>query len=191
MPPHKSVIPIDAKGEVGTEPELPAFLTGFLVGAVQHVFRGGTKFEDVDFYVLEAAMGWGGEMCTARSNSVGVMDVPEVVVHPGMEGEHGLAHIVLVAPGTLDGVDEVIRQAGDVGVCPVFLFVGKATDGAGSVQERTILTIRGLAVGVGGGGGQGVWVIRVRFDLCPDKVVTKIFGPAFAKGDRGGVKLLG
>ena len=83
-------------------------------------------------------MGWGGEMCTARTSSVGVT---EVVVHPGTESEHGLAHIVLVAPGTLDGIDEVIRQAGDVGACPVFLFVGKTMYSAGSVQERAILTI--------------------------------------------------
>ena len=27
LPPHKSVIPVDAKGEVGMEPELPAALT--------------------------------------------------------------------------------------------------------------------------------------------------------------------
>ena len=53
-------------------------------------------------------MGWGGEMCTARVGSVGVTDVLEVVVHPGTEGEHGLAHIVLVAFGALNGVDEVI-----------------------------------------------------------------------------------
>ena len=44
-------------------------------------------------------MGRGGEMCTARAGSVGVTGVPEVVVHPGTEGEHGLAHIVLVASG--------------------------------------------------------------------------------------------
>ena len=53
-------------------------------------------------------MEWGGEMCTARTSSVGVADVPEVVVHPGVESEHGLAHVVLVAPGTRNGVDEVI-----------------------------------------------------------------------------------
>ena len=28
LPPHKSVIPVDAKGEVGAEPELPAALAG-------------------------------------------------------------------------------------------------------------------------------------------------------------------
>ena len=94
------------------EPELPASLTGFPGGAVQHVFGGGTKFENV------------GEMCTARTSSVGVTDVPEVVVHPGAESEHSLAHVVLVTPGTLNGVDEVMRQAGD-GACPVFLFVSK------------------------------------------------------------------
>ena len=53
-------------------------------------------------------MGWGREMCTARTSSVGVTDVPEVVVHPGMESEHGLAHVVLVAPGALNGIDEVV-----------------------------------------------------------------------------------
>ena len=47
-------------------------------------------------------------MCTACMGLVGVADVPEVVVHPGTEGEHGLAHIVLVASGTLNGVDEVV-----------------------------------------------------------------------------------
>ena len=50
----------------------------------------------------------GRRKCTARADLVGVADFPEVVVHPGMEGEHGLAHIVLVASGTLNGVDEVI-----------------------------------------------------------------------------------
>ena len=82
LPPDQSVIPIDAKGEVRTEPELPASLTGFPAGAVQHVFGGGAKFEDVDFYILKAVMGWGEEMCTARTSSVGVADVTEVVVHP-------------------------------------------------------------------------------------------------------------
>ena len=47
-------------------------------------------------------------MCTARSGSVGQADVPEVVVHPGTKGEHGLAHIVLVTPGTFNGVDQVV-----------------------------------------------------------------------------------
>ena len=47
-------------------------------------------------------------MCTARSGSVGIADVPEVVVHPGMESEHGLAHVVLVAPGAFNGIDQVI-----------------------------------------------------------------------------------
>ena len=46
LPPHKSVIPVDAQGEVGTEPELPATFAGFPVGAVQQVFRGGAKFKD-------------------------------------------------------------------------------------------------------------------------------------------------
>ena len=46
LPPHKSVIPVNAQGEVGTEPELPATFTGFPVGAVQQVFRGGAKFKD-------------------------------------------------------------------------------------------------------------------------------------------------
>ena len=36
-----------------------------------------------------------------------------------------------------------------------------------------------------GSGGQGLGVVRVRFDLCPDEVVTEVFGPAFAKGDWG------
>ena len=47
-------------------------------------------------------------MCTARSGSVGVTDVPEVVVHPGTESEHGLAHVVLVTPGTFNGIDQVV-----------------------------------------------------------------------------------
>ena len=46
LPPHKSIIPVNAQGEVGTEPELPATFTGFPVGAVQQVFRGGAKFKD-------------------------------------------------------------------------------------------------------------------------------------------------
>ena len=46
LPPHKSVIPVNAQGEVGTEPELPATFTGFPVSAVQQVFRGGAKFKD-------------------------------------------------------------------------------------------------------------------------------------------------
>ena len=46
LPPHKSVIPVNAQGEVGAEPELPATFTGFPVGAVQEVFRGGAKFKD-------------------------------------------------------------------------------------------------------------------------------------------------
>ena len=108
MPPHQSVIPVDAKGEVGAKPELPASLTRFLVSAVQHVFGGGATFEDEDFDILEAAVGWGGEMCNARTGSVGGADVPEVVVHPGSESEHPLAHIVLVASGALNGVDEVV-----------------------------------------------------------------------------------
>ena len=49
-------------------------------------------------------------MCTIRTGSVGVADVPEVVVHPATEGEHGLAHIVLVASGALNGVDEVVFE---------------------------------------------------------------------------------
>ena len=108
LPPHQSIIPINAKGEVGMEPELPAPLTSFLVGVVQHVFGDGAKFEDVHFYILKAEMGWRGEMCTARMSSVGVTDVPEVVVHPGTESEHGLAHVVLVAPGALNGIDEIV-----------------------------------------------------------------------------------
>ena len=47
-------------------------------------------------------------MCTARSGSVGIADVPEVVVHPGSESEHGLAHVMLVAPGTFSGIDQVV-----------------------------------------------------------------------------------
>ena len=139
--PQKSIIPVNAKGEVGAEPELPAMLTGFPVSAVQHVFGGGAEFEDVDFYILEAEVGWGGEMCTTRMGSVGVTDVPEVVIHPGTEGEHGLAHIVLVAPGALNGIDEVIRQAGDVGACPVFLFVGEAPDGARGGQDWAVWAV--------------------------------------------------
>ena len=54
LPPHKSIIPINAKGEVGTEPELPATFASILVGAVQHVFGGGAEFKDVNFNVLEA-----------------------------------------------------------------------------------------------------------------------------------------
>ena len=46
-------------------------------------------------------------MCTARSGSVGIADVPEVVVHPGTESEHGLAHVVLVAPGAFNGTSEL------------------------------------------------------------------------------------
>ena len=46
LPPHKSVIPVNAQGEVGTEPELPATFAGFPVGAVQQVFGGGAKFKD-------------------------------------------------------------------------------------------------------------------------------------------------
>ena len=41
------------------------------------------------------------------------------------------------------------------------------------------------------GGGEGVGVVRVRFNLCPDHVVLEIFGPAFAKSDESGVELLG
>ena len=47
-------------------------------------------------------------MCTARSGSVGHADVPEVVIHPSTKGEHGLAHVVLVTPGTFNGVDQVV-----------------------------------------------------------------------------------
>ena len=46
LPPHKSVIPVNAQGEVGTEPELPATFAGFPVGTVQQVFRSGAKFKD-------------------------------------------------------------------------------------------------------------------------------------------------
>ena len=46
LPPHKSVIPVNAQGEVGAEPELPAAFTGFPVGAVQEVLGGGAKFKD-------------------------------------------------------------------------------------------------------------------------------------------------
>ena len=46
LPPHKSVIPVNAQREVGTEPELPATFTDFPVGAVQEVFWGGAKFKD-------------------------------------------------------------------------------------------------------------------------------------------------
>ena len=46
LPPHKSVIPVNAQGEVGTESELPATFTDFPVGAVQEVFWGGAKFKD-------------------------------------------------------------------------------------------------------------------------------------------------
>ena len=80
-------------------------------------------------------------MCTARSGSVGHADVPEVVVHPGMKGEHGLAHVVLVTPGAFNGMDQVVCQAGDVGACPVFLFVREAFDGARGVQDGAIRTI--------------------------------------------------
>ena len=37
LPPHQSVIPVDAKREVGVETELPVSLTSFPIGAVQHV----------------------------------------------------------------------------------------------------------------------------------------------------------
>ena len=47
-------------------------------------------------------------MCSARSGSFGVADVLEVVIHPGTESEHGLAHIVLVAPGAFNGIDQVV-----------------------------------------------------------------------------------
>ena len=47
-------------------------------------------------------------MRAARSGSVGVTDVPEAVIHPGTESEHGLAHVVLVASGTFNGIDEVV-----------------------------------------------------------------------------------
>ena len=59
LPPHKSVIPVNAQGEVGTEPELPATFAGFPVGAVQQVFGGGAKFKDEKFDVLEAKVWWG------------------------------------------------------------------------------------------------------------------------------------
>ena len=36
LPPHQSIIPVDAKREVGAEPEFPALLAIFQVGAVQH-----------------------------------------------------------------------------------------------------------------------------------------------------------
>ena len=32
----------------------------------------------------------------------------EVVIYPGTECEHGLAHIVLVTSGALNGIDEVV-----------------------------------------------------------------------------------
>ena len=69
---------------------------------------GGAELEDEDFDVLKAAVGWRGKMCTTRTGSVGGADVPEVVVHPSTESEHGLAHIMLVASGTLDGIDDVV-----------------------------------------------------------------------------------
>ena len=47
-------------------------------------------------------------MCSARSGSVGVVNVPEVVIHPGTENEHGLVHVVLVASGTFNGIDKVV-----------------------------------------------------------------------------------
>ena len=108
MPPHQSVIPVDAKREVGAEPELPALLASFPVGVVQHVLGSGAEIKDEDFDILEAAVGWGGEVCTTLVSSIGGADVPEVVVHLGTESEHALAHVVLVAPGALNGVDEVV-----------------------------------------------------------------------------------
>ena len=45
LPPRKSIIPVNAKGEVGTEPELPAAFASFPVGAVQHVFGGWSRIQ--------------------------------------------------------------------------------------------------------------------------------------------------
>ena len=98
LPPHQSWL---TRREVGAEPDLPASLASFPVSVVQHVLESRAD-------ILEAAMGWRGEICTAHTGSVGGGDVPEVVVHPDTEGEHGLAHVVLVASGALNGIDEVV-----------------------------------------------------------------------------------
>ena len=31
-----------------------------------------------------------------------------MVIHPGTESEHGLTHVVLVTPGTFNGIDQVV-----------------------------------------------------------------------------------
>ena len=67
-------------------------------------------------------------MCTTRSGSVGIADVLEVVVHPGPESEHGLAHVVLVAPGTFNGIDQVVSG----GKRRVWRFVGREYGSSGS-----------------------------------------------------------
>ena len=50
----------------------------------------------------------------------------------------------------------------------MFLFVREASDGARGVQDGAVRAVGGLAVGARGGCGQGVWVVGVRFELCPD-----------------------
>ena len=50
----------------------------------------------------------------------------------------------------------------------MFLFVRETFDDARGAQDGTIRAVGGLAMGSGGGCGQGVWVVGVRFELCPD-----------------------
>ena len=106
MPPHQSVIPIDGKGS----------WSGAGIAGVSHKLPGrrgaacllGLEQNSRMKILTSSRPRWGGEMCTARPGLVGGADVLEVVVHSGMESEHGLAHVVLVASGTLDGIDEVV-----------------------------------------------------------------------------------
>ena len=59
-----------------------------------------------------------------HTGSVGGMDVPEVVIYLGTECEHGLAHIVFVAPGALNGIDEV-AQTGRRPWCVLCFFLSE------------------------------------------------------------------
>ena len=94
MPPHESVIPVDAKREVGVEPELPALLTSFPIIVTQHVL--GVEQNSRMKILTSSRPQWGGEEKCAPHvwASVRGADVLEVVVHPGTESEHGLAHNV-------------------------------------------------------------------------------------------------
>ena len=108
LPPHQSVNPVNAKGEVGAEPKLPSTFTSFPVGAVQHVL--GVEQNSRMKILRSSRPQWGGEEKSAphAQARLEVRMSPEVVIHPGTECEHGLAHIVLVASGTFNGIDEVV-----------------------------------------------------------------------------------